>query len=228
MLEKNVVPVILLLTFGIAAVVLLSPDQNAELRPTATQPEEEHSSPEVDSEEIPVMVVAVDVIKPYVPFTEEMVTLQQMRRADVPPDAVQSFEELDRRALRRPAHRGEVLLRSNVGERAEYNIGTEIPLGVRVATGKIEGKTTDLGTIQPQDRVDVYCVYQAADADGNQQTKTKKILSEIEVFGVGVDRYKPEARSRNISLLVSPKQASILMLANHKGYVTVVKTKAGE
>ena len=85
--------------------------------------------------------------------------------------------------------------------------------------------TVNSGMIRPGDRIDVLCTYtHKQQGKGNSETsRTKVVLEYIEVFaidrnreGEGNDSNKG-AKAENLSVLVTPEQAQILMLASSKG-----------
>lgn len=174
---------------------------------------------------IKVLVAKTD-IKPKVPLGADLVEFQERPADQVPIGAVQTFEQYDRRALRTAAVKGEVILTSKLGEQGDYDASSEIPPGYRVVTVPITATTSHSGQIRPHDRVDIYVTYQAKDdpADRIAIMKTKLILDYIEVFAMGADRYSDataddQILAKNASLLVTPTQASILMMAENKGEI---------
>lgn len=103
-----------------------------------------------------------------------------------------------------------------------YSSPTEIPEGFRIVTVRVANSLAQLDAIRPRDMVDVYVTYEVTDADGNQTMNTKMILAQIQLFAINLDRDNPVDEVRNISLLVTPKQAAILLTAEQKGPVKVV------
>lgn len=172
---------------------------------------------------IKVLVAKTD-IKTNVPLDDQMVEFQERPADQVPIGAVQTMEQYSQRALRVAAKEGEVILTSKLGEKGDYLASAEIPPGYRVLTVPITPTTSHSGQIRPHDRVDIYVTYKAKEEPTDRSTtlNTKMILEYIEVFAMGADRYSDSAAddqilAKNASLLVTTKQAQILMMAQSKG-----------
>ena len=92
---------------------------------------------------------------------------------------------------------------------------------MRAVTVSVDPTKTHSGQIQPNDRVDVLVTYKTRSTRG-MITRTKAVLEYIQVFSVdnrraGLAGETEEAAAKNISLLVTPDQANLLMLAENKG-----------
>jgi pilus assembly protein CpaB len=92
----------------------------------------------------------------------------------------------------------------------------------------ITATTSHSGQIRPGDRVDIFVTYTSKDEpdDRTAVMTTKMILDYVEVFAMGADRYSDSAAddqilAKNASLLVTPKQAAILMMAQRKGEISL-------
>lgn len=172
------------------------------------------------------VLVAKSDIKAYVPLTENLVEFQERPADQVPIGAVQTASQYQRRALRQAAVKGEVILTSKLGEPGDFKPSTEIPKGYRVHTVPVTATSSHSGQIRPGDRVDIFVTYTAKDdpADRTALMTTKLILEYVEVFAMGADRNSETAAddqilAKNVSLLVTPEQAAILMMAQRKGEI---------
>jgi pilus assembly protein CpaB len=113
-----------------------------------------------------------------------------------------------------------------VTEAAQYEerASTTIPKGMRVATIPVNMTTVHSGMIRPGDRIDVLCTYtQKGKKGSHDNSRTKTVLEYIEVFaidrnreGEGGDAAKG-AKAENLSVLVTPEQSQVLMLAANLG-----------
>jgi pilus assembly protein CpaB len=176
-----------------------------------------------DVEEKQMVLVAKAEISPYLPLTEEHVEFREYSKEMVPLGAVTTKEEYERRALRSKAFPGTPIVKANLGEKGDFDASTEIPDGYRVYTTPITQTSSHSGQIRPKDRVDIFVTYK--DKDGLSRVdslKTKMILEWIEVFSMGGDRDEnsptnADIIAKNVSMLVTPKQAAILMMAESKG-----------
>lgn len=176
-----------------------------------------------DVEEKVMVLVAKSEIPPYLPLTEEFVEFKEYSKELVPLGAVSTKEEYDRRALRSKAFPGTPIVKANLGEKGDFDASTEIPDGYRVYTSPITATSSHSGQIRPKDRVDIFVTYKDKDGLSRAESlKTKMILEWIEVFSMGGDRDKDsptnnDVVAKNVSMLVTPKQAAILMMAESKG-----------
>jgi Flp pilus assembly protein CpaB len=90
----------------------------------------------------------------------------------------------------------------------------------------------------PGDRVDVVVTYKSKAAGIGMVTKAKTVLEKIEVFATDNIRQgsavsekageNQEINAKNISLLVTPDQYNLLMLAESKGQLTLALRSAGD
>lgn len=171
-----------------------------------------------------ILVVKAGVeVEPYVPLTEEFVEFKEFPTDLVPLGAIKTKAEYERRALRTKAFAGQPIVKANLGEKGDFDASTEIPEGYRVYTSPITQTSSHSGQIRPKDRVDIFVTYKDKDgASRIDQLKTKLILEFIEIFSMGGDRdnnspANNDMVAKNVSLLVTPKQAAILMMAESKG-----------
>jgi pilus assembly protein CpaB len=145
-------------------------------------------------------------------------------RENVPPGAVTNPSQYEDRALKVRAYPGDVILQAKLGGKGEYGASTTISKGLRVVTVPVNMTSVHSGMIRPGDRVDVLCTYTVRRANSQEVSRTKTVLEYIEVFAVdriregeGTETSSKGAKAENLSVLVTPEQAHVLMLAASKG-----------
>jgi pilus assembly protein CpaB len=171
---------------------------------------------------VPVLV-AKQEIGAGVKLDPAQVAFEEWPRENVPMGAVTELAQYEDRALKVRSYPGDVILQAKLGEKGEYGASTTIPKGMRVATVSVNMTSVNSGMIRPGDRVDVLCTYTYKRPGTPEASRTKTVLEYIEVFaidrnreGEGNDSNKG-AKAENLSVLVTPEQAHILMLAATKG-----------
>lgn len=161
-----------------------------------------------------------------VPLTEDLVGFTELPQDAVPEDAVTSFEQYEERGLRYPAAAGDIIRQSKLGEKGEFTNSRQIPAGMRVVSIPVNETQTLAGMLQPGDRVDVLVTYKMRNARGAQTTKTTTLLKYVEVFatdartasdGVTNASAQNAAKTKTVSLQVTPKQVNFIKLAESKG-----------
>ncbi|HEY2253437.1 MAG TPA: Flp pilus assembly protein CpaB [Planctomycetaceae bacterium] len=171
---------------------------------------------------VPVLV-AKQEIGAGVKLDPAQVAFEEWPRENVPLGAVTELAQYEDRACKVRTYPGDVILQAKLGEKGEYGASTTIPKGMRVATVPVNMTTVNSGMIRPGDRIDVLCTYTYKRPGTQEASRTKTVLEYIEVFaidrnreGEGNDSNKG-AKAENLSVLVTPEQAHILMLAASKG-----------
>ena len=171
---------------------------------------------------VPVLV-AKQEIGAGVKLDPSQVAFEDWPRENVPAGAVTEVAQYEDRAVKVRSYPGDVILQAKLGEKGEYGASTTIPKGMRVATVPVNMTTVNSGMIRPGDRIDVLCTYTIRRPGTPEASRTKAVLEYIEVFaidrnreGEGNDSNKG-AKAENLSVLVTPEQASLLMLASSKG-----------
>jgi len=151
------------------------------------------------------------------------VAFEDWPRENVPPGAVTSASQFEERALKVRAYPGDVILQAKLGSKGEYGASTTIHKGLRVVTVPVNMTSVHSGMIRPGDRIDVLCTYTVRRPNSAEVSRTKTVLEFIEVFaidrlreGEGAESSKG-AKAENLSVLVTPEQAHVLMLAASKG-----------
>jgi pilus assembly protein CpaB len=171
---------------------------------------------------VPVLV-AKQEIGAGVKLEASQVGFEDWPRENVPPGAVTSAAQYEERALKVRAYPGDVILQAKLGEKGEYGASTTIHKGLRVVTVPVNMTSVHSGMIRPGDRIDVLCTYSIRRAGGGEFSRTKTVLEYIEVFAIDRNREgeghesKQGTKAENLSVLVTPEQAHVLMLAASKG-----------
>jgi len=184
------------------------------------------------------VLVAVTDIPPGHPLNETNVAFRDWPVENIPKGAVTTQEEYEQRSLRVGAVSSEVIMLAKLGRKGEIGVSSAIPEGMRVATVQVNTTKTHSGSIMPGDRVDVVATYKIKVPGAGMITKAKTVLQYIEVFATDNIRVgsavqekagdNQEINAKNISLLVTPDQYNLLMLAENKGQLTLALRSAGD
>jgi Flp pilus assembly protein CpaB len=126
---------------------------------------------------------------------------------------------------------GEVLLLGKFGEKGVFGASNEIPEGMRLATVRVDLTKTHSGLMMPGDHVDLVLTYLGK----GKISRTMTILEHVEIFATDSkrrtssnDANSAENKAKNISLLVTPEQYQICMLAESKGQLTLALRNAND
>lgn len=170
-----------------------------------------------------LVLIAKQEIGAGIKLDPSQVAFEEWPRENVPAGAVTEIAQYEERALKVRAYPGDVVLLAKLGEKGEYGASTTIAKGLRVVTVPVNMTTVHSGMIRPGDRIDVLCTYTTKRQGQTETSRTKTVLEYIEVFaidrnreGEGNDATKG-AKAENLSVVVTPEQAHILMLAANKG-----------
>ncbi|QDT37261.1 Flp pilus assembly protein CpaB [Stratiformator vulcanicus] len=177
---------------------------------------------EAKSEKEPVVrvLVATTDIIPGGKLDETNSAFKEVPRSMAPRGAVTDRKQTEGKALVSRAVQEEIIAEAKLSESARPPSDT-IPVGMRVATVKVDSTKSHSGLLRPTDRVDILCTYKLRDPGGQQITSTKTVLEFIEVFATDSLRTTGESdgetTAKNISLIVTPEQAALLKLAENRG-----------
>jgi pilus assembly protein CpaB len=181
------------------------------------------------------VLVALTPIMPGVPLDDTNVVFKDWPKEQIPPGAVTDPKQYAKRALRVAAVPNEPIMAAKLGEEGVFGATSEIPKGMRVATVPVTMTQTHSGIILPGDRVDVVVTYALTIPGRGQITKTKTILQYIQIFATDNIRQSAvpngenkEVSAKNISLLVTPDQFNLLMLAENKGKISLALRHRGD
>jgi pilus assembly protein CpaB len=174
------------------------------------------------------VLVSLTNIMPGQPLDDTNVAFKDWPKDKVPEGAVIKPEQYTERSLRVSAVPNEPIMLAKLNEKGVFGGSSEIPKGMRVATVPVNMTQTHSGLILPGDRVDVVVTYSLNVANYGQIKKTKTILQYLEVFSTDNIRQSAvpngenkEVNAKNISLLVTPDQYNLLMLAESKGTLSL-------
>jgi pilus assembly protein CpaB len=188
------------------------------------------------------VLVAITNIMPGQPLDDSNVAFKEWDKKDIPQGAVTRPDEFLDRSLRVSTFPNEPIMIAKLNEKGVFGGSSEIPKGMRVATVPVTVTKTHSGLILPGDRVDVVVTYTVAHHLPNQMNsqsgeikKAKVILQYIEVFATDNIRQSAvpngeakEVAAKNISLVVTPDQYVLLMLAESKGQISLALRHRGD
>lgn len=179
------------------------------------------------------VLVTIAEIAPGTPLNESNVKFKSWPIDQVPEGSVTKLEEYKDRSIKTRAVPGEIVMKAKLSEPGVRGASVEIPDGKRVFTTSVDMTKTHSGLILPGDFVDVYVTFTARKPEGGLATITKVILERVKIFATdnltdvgGTD--SNQVKSKNISLLLSPKEGAILKLAEKKGEVHLALRAASD
>jgi pilus assembly protein CpaB len=170
---------------------------------------------------VPVLVAKADILSG-IPLDDTNTDFRDFPEANVPEGAVTKATQFKRRALKVSAVSGEMIMLAKLGEEGEIGASAQIPNGMRVVTCPVTSTTTHAGQMAPGDRVDLIVTYKHRDSgSGELMSMSRTILEYIKVFSVDAQRERTDdmgdTHAKNVSLLVTPSEAQLVMLAKDKG-----------
>lgn len=226
-------PILLLVVaLGCGLVAMLGVQQ------VMSEPTDKGEAPPVDDVQI---MVATTEIKPFGVVDESNSKLVSVPRATIEAmeGVVMSYDEVVDMKLRTGAVKGEYILAGKLVDK-NYKPSSQIPKGYRVVTVKVNQTKSHSGLMQPGDRVDVILTMKVTKAEDDvrstgakylirkQVQKAITVLQNVEVFATDnmTQGKRPgdetaELNVKNVSLLVTPKNANLLMLAETRGLLTL-------
>jgi pilus assembly protein CpaB len=163
--------------------------------------------------------------------------LESWPKDKVPAGAISRNEDIENRRTRTRLFAGEAILESRLFAKGANQQGATamIPVGYRVVPVKVDLVSGGSSLILPGDRVDIMIHLEADPSRGIRETVTRTILQDIKVFAVNdvldIEKDKDGGKSiaaKTISLLVTPEQAAVVMLAVQKGVVNLVMRSPAE
>jgi pilus assembly protein CpaB len=161
----------------------------------------------------------------------EMLKQEEWPKDKMPPGAITDIKEIDGRRTRARLYAGEPILENKLFAKGTSQQGAAamITKGYRIVPVKVDLVSGGSSMILPGDRVDVMVHLVRDPSRGIKETVTRTILQDIRVFAVNdvldIEKDKDGGKSINaktISLLVTPKQATMVMLASQMGIVNLV------
>lgn len=170
------------------------------------------------------VLVTIAEIPPGTPLGVSNVKFKSWPIDQIPEGAVTQPDEYEERSIKTRAVPGEIVMKAKLSEPGVRGASVEIPDGKQVFTASVDMTKTHSGLILPGDFVDIYATFSARKAEGGLTTITKVILERVKIFATdhltdvgGTD--SNQVKSKNISLLLTPREGAILKLAEKKGEV---------
>ncbi len=190
-----------------------------------------------DADKVAVFVAATEIL-PGQTLDMNMLERRKFLKGSVPKEAVIDPKQLEKRALTCKVMPGDIIRSDKLGAEGKTGASISIPTGLRVISVATNTTQAHSGMIQPGDRVDVMVTYkvQPPSGGGREYPETKTILGYIQVFATDAvrdvaaagDASKAVAAMKNVSLLVTPDQAQILMMAQSVGELCLSLRNAGD
>ena len=177
-------------------------------------------------EMVPILVAAQDIPMGD-PITPEFLRSEPWPKHKIPRGAITDVQKVLGRRPKTRIYANTPILENQLLAKGESTVDpTEhIPPGYRVVSVQVDEVIGAGRLIRPGDRVDILVFIQRNLARGIPETITRTILQDVKVFAVG-DQFdlqtvekKPSITARSVSLLVTPRQAEILMLATELGSI---------
>ncbi len=178
-----------------------------------------------DDTEKSMMLVATMEINEGEPLNEINTEFREVAVDSMPEGVVTKPEEIVKRALKVPAVPGEPIMLAKLGDEGDIGASVDIPVGMRVVTVAVDLTKSNSGLVRPKDRVDLLVTYKKTDETNRTVSVTKTFMEYVEVFSVDKTRRGNQGEdagegAKNFSLLVTPKDAAIIKLAESKGPLT--------
>jgi pilus assembly protein CpaB len=164
-------------------------------------------------------------------LTSAMFKLQDWPKDKTPEGAITQLTEIEGRRTRARLYKGEPILENRLFPKGTSQQGASamITKGYRIVPVKVDSVSGGGSLILPGDHVDVMVHFVRDTSREIKETVTRTILQNVKVFAVDdvVDFEKDKQggktiNAKTISLLVTPKEASIVMLASQMGMVNLV------
>jgi len=165
------------------------------------------------------------------PLNSQMLKIEQWPKDKIPEDALTKIEDIEGRRVRTRLFAGEPILERKLLKKGESSGGVSplIPKGMRVVSVKVDAVSSGGGLVLPGDRVDVAVFLTENCRKGIPETATRTVLQDIKVFAVNdihsfnaEDSDRASIEASTVSLLVTPSQAHLLMLASEMGKIRLV------
>jgi len=181
--------------------------------------------------ETETIFVALDDIGLGEPLSSPLLRLEQWPKDKVPTGALTRIEDVEGRRTRTKLYAGEPVLEIKLYAKGDQSGGVTplIPKGYRVVSVRVDSVSSSGSLIRPGDRVDVMVHLRRNPGEGFAETTIRTILQDVKVFAVndvvGLDSEKSNSKSiaaKTISLLVSPEDAELVMLATTLGAIQLV------
>ena len=155
---------------------------------------------------------------------EDNVRLEAWYADNIPPGAVRRLEDLQEKFTQQRFYQGEPIIAAKLTDTAG-TATVKIPEGFRAVPIKVSTESGGLSLITPGDHVDVMAFFRKGPDIATSVART--FLRDIRVFSVGeaTERYGERdgksAQTQTVSLLLRPKQAEAVLLAQELGRLQI-------
>ena len=185
-------------------------------------------------ETVPIYV-AVQTVNLGDPIDETLVTLEEWPKEKVPVGAIAKWEDLEDRRPRATILQGAPILDSHLLAKGQHidTLGA-IPADMRIKTISVDARRSAAGLILPGNRVDLQIFISRNEREGIFTPRTKVFLQNIRVFAVdqkverSADGEESRTVAKTVSLVVTPKQANTITLAENLGDVSLIPRNADD
>ncbi|HEX3654741.1 MAG TPA: Flp pilus assembly protein CpaB [Pirellulales bacterium] len=169
------------------------------------------------------------------PLKPEVLKLEAWPTDKVPPGAITKLEDTENRRTRSIIFPGEPIIEPKLLGKGESSASPTdmIPKGFRVVSIRVDAVSGAASLIKPGDRVDVLVHLQENPSRGITKTTTQTFLQHIKVFAVD-DVFRRDVdgaatvAAKTVSLLVTPAQGELVMLATELGTVRLAMRSAND
>lgn len=188
-------------------------------------------APQVVKGETQAILVAQSDIGVWEPLTVQKMKLEEWPKELVPANAITKLEEAEGRRARTEMTTGEPILTNKLlsPDASETGSAGLIPKGYRAVSVRVDAVSGGASLILPKDRVDVLVHISSNPGRGMNQTVTRTILQDVQVFAVNdVFRRDPAMSEESsiaastITLLLTPEDAELVTLASELGKIRLV------
>lgn len=179
-------------------------------------------------EKISILVASRDIPRG-VMLTPEMVESTDWPKSLVPKGAAQSLDNVVGRATSVPIVAGDVLSDARLASKdAGRGVAALIPSGMRAYTIQTTKAASNVaGFVMPGNRVDVLLTLHSFQNDGTGGGSATTLLQAVEILAVDQRLDAPAENKvdpkdlQSVTLLVTPRQASLLDLGQNLGQLTL-------
>ncbi|HEY5313635.1 MAG TPA: Flp pilus assembly protein CpaB [Pirellulales bacterium] len=169
------------------------------------------------------------------PLKPEVLKLEAWPTDKVPPGAITKLEDTENRRTRSVIFPGEPIIEPKLLAKGENSASPTdmIPKGYRVVSIRVDAVSGAASLIKPGDRVDALVHLQENPSRGITKTTTQTFLQHIKVFAVD-DVFRRDVdgaatvAAKTVSLLVTPAQGELVMLATELGSVRLAMRSAND
>ncbi len=150
---------------------------------------------------------------------DNMLMTQKIDKKSLPPDIINSADELKGKKLNRTLKAGNMFSQGDVG----VDAGIKMPEGMSKYAIKMEGVKAVAGFVQPGDKVDVMLT----ESQANGKAKSGVFLSDMLILAVDTRARRSEngeavQQVNSVSLAVTPDEALYLSSAEKRGEVKLL------